>query len=87
MVERRSNDTRLALLEQSFAAMATDIAEVKISQNETKTALSSIVIMLAEQRGASKLVKWAGSTLIALASAIGGRAIAKSSIAAAERLK
>lgn len=70
--EHRSNDTRLALLEQSFGAMATDISEVKQSQHETKVTLDSISIMIAQQQGAAKVVRWAGNAFVALLAGLGG---------------
>lgn len=70
--ERRSSDTRIALLEQSFWSMAADISEVKDSQHDTKATLDSISIMIAEQRGAARLVKWAGNAFIALLAGLGG---------------
>lgn len=70
--ERRSSDTRIALLEQSFGAMATDISEVKQSQHDTKATLDEISLMIARQQGAAKVVKWAGNAFVALLAGLGG---------------
>lgn len=83
MKEPHSNDTRIALLEQSFKAMSSDISDVKISQNEANTKLDDISIMIAKQQGAAKVVKWVGNALMAIlagaAGAMSGGVAAKAS--------
>ena len=75
--ERRSNDTRIALLEQSFEGVSRTVIGMDLK-------LDGIVEMMAEARGAAKLGKRIGHLITAILA--GGAGAASGAVTAAQKI-